>query len=154
MLLIRCYQLEDKTSSHECFGKLKLIDETTRKTGVNFTNVLWAAFMRADPKSAKKTVKLSSFIALLGSASVKAARRTLVELNPGVNFTNILRAAFTRADPKSAKKLLNLTVFFALLGSERVKAARRTLVKLTPDLFFSEINYWSSFTYHPGFNPI
>ena len=52
--------------------------------GVNFTNVLRAAFTRADPKSAKKTVKLSSFFALLGSASVKAARRTLVKLNPGI----------------------------------------------------------------------
>ena len=39
--------------------------------------------MRADPKSAKKTVKLSSFIALLGSAGVKAARRMLVKSTPG-----------------------------------------------------------------------
>ena len=53
-----------------------------RTPGVNFTNILRAAFTRADPKSAKKTVKLSSFIALLGSARVKAARRTLVKLTP------------------------------------------------------------------------
>ena len=51
-------------------------------TGVTFTNVLGAAFMCADPKSAKKTVKLSSFIALLGSARVKAACRMLVKLTP------------------------------------------------------------------------
>jgi hypothetical protein len=49
---------------------------------VNFTNVPQAAFTRADPKSAKKTVKLSSFIALLGSARVKATCRTLVKLTP------------------------------------------------------------------------
>ena len=49
--------------------------------GVNFTNVLQAAFTRADPKSAKKTVKLSCFFALLGSARVKAARRMLVKLS-------------------------------------------------------------------------
>ena len=38
--------------------------------------------MLVDPKSAKKTVKLSSFIALLGSGRVKAARRMLVKLTP------------------------------------------------------------------------
>ena len=31
-------------------------------TGVNFTNVLQAAFTNPDPKSAKKTVKLSTFM--------------------------------------------------------------------------------------------
>ena len=52
--------------------------------GVNSTNILRAAFTRADPKIVKKTVKLSSFIALLGSAHIKAARRTLVKLTPSV----------------------------------------------------------------------
>ena len=51
-------------------------------SGVNFTNILRAQKLLIDPKSAKKTVKLSRFFALLGSASVKAARRTLVKLNP------------------------------------------------------------------------
>jgi len=49
---------------------------------VNFTNVLQAAFTLADTKSTKKTVKSSSFFALSGSASVKAAHRTLVKLTP------------------------------------------------------------------------
>ncbi len=49
--------------------------------GVNFSNILQAAFTHADLKSAKKTVKLSvSLFALLGSALVKAARRTLIKL--------------------------------------------------------------------------
>ena len=54
-----------------------------KKLGVNFINVLRAAFMPADTKSAKKTVKSSNFFALLGSASVKAARRMLVKLTLG-----------------------------------------------------------------------
>jgi len=51
--------------------------------GVNFINVLQAAFACADPKSVKKTVKLSIFFALLGSAREKAIRRTLTKLTPG-----------------------------------------------------------------------
>ena len=65
----------------QMFRALK--DQDTQGSGVNFTNVLRAAFALVDTKSAKKTVRLNSFFALLGSASVKAARRTLVKLNPG-----------------------------------------------------------------------
>ena len=51
--------------------------------GVNFTNnILRAVFTHADPKSAKKTVKLSRCFVLLGSSHVKAARRMLVKLTP------------------------------------------------------------------------
>jgi len=49
--------------------------------GVNFTNVLRAAFTRADPKSAKKLLNLTVFFALLGSACVKAACRTLMKFH-------------------------------------------------------------------------
>ncbi len=52
-------------------------------SGVNFINILRAAFTRADPESAKKTVKLLVCFTLLGSALVKAARRTLMKLTPG-----------------------------------------------------------------------
>ena len=55
---------------------------SSKRSGVNFTITQRAAFKRTDPKSAKKTVKLSSFIALLGSARLKAAHRTLVKLTP------------------------------------------------------------------------
>ena len=48
--------------------------------GVNFTNILWAAFMRADPKSAKKTVK--QLFALLGSVHLKAACENIDEIDP------------------------------------------------------------------------
>ncbi len=43
--------------------------------------------MHADPKSAKKTVKLSFFFVLLGSACVKAAHRMLMKLTLDVEFT-------------------------------------------------------------------
>ena len=40
--------------------------------------------MLADPESAKKLLNLTVFFALLGFASVKAARRMLMKLTPGV----------------------------------------------------------------------
>ncbi len=52
-------------------------------TGLNFINILSTTFTRADPKSIKKTVKLSIFITLSGSMSVKAAHKMLVKLTPG-----------------------------------------------------------------------
>jgi len=54
---------------------------------VNCINILQAAFTRADPKSAKKTVKPSSFFVLLGSAWVKVAGRTLMKLTPSLEST-------------------------------------------------------------------
>jgi len=60
---------------------LKMLVKLT--LGVNSINVLWAAFTRTDPKSAKKTVKLWIFFVLLGSAHAKAAWRMLMKLNPG-----------------------------------------------------------------------
>ena len=58
--------------------------------GVNFNNILCAAFLLADPESANKLLDLAIFFALLVSASVKAARRTLLKLTPGVNFNYVL----------------------------------------------------------------
>ena len=55
--------------------------DRSQKSGVNFTNVLRAAFRLEDPKSTKKTVKLSSFFALLGSSCVKAARKHIGEID-------------------------------------------------------------------------
>ncbi len=51
--------------------------------GVNFINILWAGFMHADPKSIKMTDYLTAFMALSGSACVKAASRTLMKLTLG-----------------------------------------------------------------------
>ena len=49
---------------------------------VNFTIILQAAFMPADPKSAKKTSQVKQLFALLGSASVKVARKHVDEIDP------------------------------------------------------------------------
>jgi len=54
------------------------------RPGVNFIYVLHASFTCAHPKSAKKTVKLSIFFALLGSALVKGAHKMLMKLRPEV----------------------------------------------------------------------
>jgi len=45
--------------------------------GINFTNILHAAFTPTDSNSAKNTVKLAVFFELLGYACVKAASKRL-----------------------------------------------------------------------------
>jgi len=62
-------------------------------SGVNFINVLQAAFVCADPESAKKTVKLLVFFALSGSALAKAVLRTLMKLNTDVTLCFFMIAA-------------------------------------------------------------
>jgi hypothetical protein len=52
------------------------------RAGVNFTNIIRAAFTQADPKSAKKTVKLSVFFEHSGSACIKSALRTMIKIDP------------------------------------------------------------------------
>jgi len=52
------------------------------RSSVNFTNILRAAFTLADPESVKKIDNLTVFSTLLGSARVKAVRRTLMKLSP------------------------------------------------------------------------
>jgi len=54
---------------------------------VNFINVLQAAFTHADSKSTKKTDNLTVFLALLGSAHVKAARKMYLKLTPYPTFS-------------------------------------------------------------------
>ena len=70
-----------------------MMREISRREGVNFTKILQAAFTCADPKSAKKMFKLSSFIVLLEYVRIKAARRTLVKLTQGGG--NLARQFFT-----------------------------------------------------------
>ncbi len=62
--------------------------------GINFINVLGAAFTHANPKSKKKAEDLTVFLALLGSACVEALCKTLMKSTTGVNFINILGAPF------------------------------------------------------------
>ncbi len=53
-------------------------------TGVNFTNIIQAAFTHADPEQAKKTDNLTVFFMLLGSLGIKALLKTLMKKTPGV----------------------------------------------------------------------
>jgi len=55
---------------------------TTTTSWINFTNVLRAAFLGADPKSAKRLTSHQCLFVLLGSSSIKAARKTLVKSTP------------------------------------------------------------------------
>ncbi len=78
-----CYFIE----SHAPIGLCTSPDSrlSNYPSGLNFINVLRSAFALVDPKIVKKTVKLSIFFTLLGSTSVKAARKTLVKLTPDVS---------------------------------------------------------------------
>jgi len=101
--------------------------------GVNFINLLRAAFVRADPKSAKKIYSLTVFFGHSGSSSVKAAGRTLIKLTaPGLNFISIPRTAFMPVAPQSVRTQSSHQYLFTLLGPMSVKAVHRTLMKLTP----------------------
>jgi len=53
-------------------------------SGVNFINVLRAAFAPVDPESIKDTHDLTVFFTLWVSTSVKAVHRTLMKLSPGI----------------------------------------------------------------------
>ena len=70
-----------------CSGKVKLggefVDEVRCGNHEAISPTFYEQLLRAQiPKVQKKTVKLTSFIALLGSAHVKAALRMLVKLSP------------------------------------------------------------------------
>jgi len=54
-----------------------------KQFGVDFINILRAAFTFKDPKSVKNTIKPSVFFVLLGSAGIKASHKMLVKLTPG-----------------------------------------------------------------------
>jgi len=85
---VQVIDMKTKGPLSSCLKSVQTIEFTPPfllESGVNFTNILWAAFKPADPESAKNTVKLSVFFGLLGSGRTKAARRMLVKLTPGVN---------------------------------------------------------------------
>ena len=55
--------------------------------GLNFINILWAAFTHTDPESVKNQLRYQYLFRLLGSAHTKAACR-LMKLTLGVDFTS------------------------------------------------------------------
>ena len=52
------------------------------RSEVNFINILRAAYMLAHPNSAKKDSQVNQCFLLLGSASVKAVRKHVDEIDP------------------------------------------------------------------------
>jgi len=101
-------KIAKRQPSHQCLLVLleSAIEKVTCKKlmkltpGEDFTNILCAAFMCKEPKSAKNSHLC--LLALLGSACPIAACNKLVKLTPEVDFTNILQATFRPADHKCA----------------------------------------------------
>jgi len=58
--------------------------------GVNFTNILQAAFSHADPKRKKDTFDLTLFLHFFGFALVKVACKHVDEIDPYEKFPNNL----------------------------------------------------------------
>ncbi len=66
-------------------------------SGVNFINVLWAAFAPVDPKSVKRYWQLDWTLTLLGATCTKAAHKFVGEINPRRQFhQHFLLAAFAQ----------------------------------------------------------
>ncbi len=60
-----------------------------RAPGVNCINIIRATFTSTDPESTKKTVKLSVFFVLSGSAHIKFASKMLMKLTPGASLPGV-----------------------------------------------------------------
>ncbi len=58
------------------------------KPGVNFINVLHAAFTLADPESVKFQLSCQYLFVVLGSVRVKAAQKMFMKLTPSVKAEN------------------------------------------------------------------
>ncbi len=99
---------------------------------MSISSTFYEQLLHVQIPNAQKRLTTWLSVALLGSACLKIARRTLMEWTPGVKFIKVLRASFTSADPNSVKRYWWLNWNFTLLGSACIKAARRTLMKLTP----------------------
>ena len=64
-----------------CFVLFRLFDRNSKISGVNFTNILHAAFPQAETNSKKRQSSQAAF-ALLGSVCVKAACKHVDEIDP------------------------------------------------------------------------
>ncbi len=67
--------------------------------GVDFINVLQAAFAHANPKSTKKTDGLTAFFMLWVSAGAKAAHKMLMKLTTGHNLAKLFPFVITYLFP-------------------------------------------------------
>jgi len=78
------------------------------RSGVNFTNILWAAFMWKDPKSVKIQSSHQYLFGLLGSVNVEALSKMLMKFTPklyvGSVYLQELVANYVLNDCKSQLK--------------------------------------------------
>ena len=58
------------------------LDLTCVSPGVNFTNILRAAFIHTDHKKCKKDSQVKQLLALFGSACVNAVHKHIDEIDP------------------------------------------------------------------------
>ncbi len=126
-------------------GRDKDFSRLPLKSGINFTNILLAAFKGADFKSAKKTYGLNEFFAVLGSGHIKALSKLLVKstldvLYSVVSDSSIWRKTFTIWHflfvdiwEESFPFLQKLENFF--LGNERKSEKNILTINLFVNLF-------------------
>jgi len=72
-----------------CMGIL-LSGHIFQITGVNFINILWAAFAPVDPKSVKRYWQLDWILTLLGATGVKAVHKYVGEIEPRSCYQNMV----------------------------------------------------------------
>jgi len=85
---IRGFTNKDKECSNG--GPDDDLDEPSgHGAGVNFTNILCAAFTSLDPKCAKRQSSHQCLFALFGPKHVKAAYKMLVKLTPGAGAVDL-----------------------------------------------------------------
>jgi len=89
--------------------------------GVNFINVLWAAFARADPESAKKTDNVLHCLFLFCAFGIWCQF-----------YQRFMRSFYARRSRKHKTIQLSHQYLFTLLKSACVKAVCRMLMKLRP----------------------
>jgi len=90
---------------NDMVGNVRHVNENNWMTGVNFINILHAAFAPIDPKSVKRYWRLDLILTLLGAMCVKAPCKHVGEINPlvvkkefSINlhpFWTILKKVFT-----------------------------------------------------------
>jgi len=78
--------------------------------GVNFINVLRAAFVPVDSKSVKRYWQLDWILTLLGATGVKAARKYVGEIEPWSSYFTMhwfRNSLFSAHMTENKKKIIN-----------------------------------------------
>jgi len=82
-----------------------------RMPGVNFINVLQAAFAPVDPKSIKRYWQLDWILTLLGATSIKAVCKYVDEIEPRCQFHQHFTYRFIVRGAQNRKKTVKSSVF-------------------------------------------